>query len=192
MANNINVAMVSGNLTRDAELRMTQSGTPVLNFGIACNRSIKNQQTGEWVEKPDFIDCVMFGNRAQGIAQYLRKGVFAAVVGRLAYSSWTDKDTGKNRSKIELAVTEVNFYGTQAQQAPQQAYQPAQQYQQPAYQPQPPYQQQPAYQPQAYQQPAYQQAPQPMPAPAAPQTAPMPAPAAQPPVPDVYDEDIPF
>lgn len=192
MASNVNTAVISGNLTRNAELRMTQSGTPVLSFGVACNRSVKNQQTGEWEDRPDYIDCVMFGNRAQGIAQYMTKGTFVVVHGRLAYSSWQDKETGKNRSKIEVAASEVNFHSNQQQgyQQPQQAYQ------------QPTYPQQPAYPQQGYQQPAqaYQQPvqqPQAMPAQPAPvvqQPAPqMPQqPMQQPPAADMYDEDIPF
>lgn len=180
MASNVNTAVISGNLTRNAELRMTQSGTPVLSFGVACNRSVKNQQTGEWEDRPDYIDCVMFGNRAQGIAQYMTKGTFVVVHGRLAYSSWQDKETGKNRSKIEVAASEVNFHSNQQQGYQQPMQQPQQGYQQPA---------------QAYQQPVQQ--PQAMPAQPAPvvqQPAPqMPQqPMQQPPAADMYDEDIPF
>ena len=169
MASNVNTAVISGNLTRNAELRMTQSGTPVLSFGVACNRSVKNQQTGEWEDRPDYIDCVMFGNRAQGIAQYMTKGTFVVVHGRLAYSSWQDKETGKNRSKIEVSASEVNFHSNQ-----QQGYQqPAQAYQQPVQQPQA----MPAQPAPVVQQPAPQMPQQPM---------------QQPPAADMYDEDIPF
>lgn len=196
MASNVNTAVISGNLTRNAELRMTQSGTPVLSFGVACNRSVKNQQTGEWEDRPDYIDCVMFGNRAQGIAQYMTKGTFVVVHGRLAYSSWQDKETGKNRSKIEVAASEVNFHSNQQQGYQQPMQQPQQAYQQPTYPQQPAYPQQGYQQPaQAYQQPVQQ--PQAMPAQPAPvvqQPAPqMPQhPMHQPPAADMYDEDIPF
>ena len=163
---------------------------------MACNRSVKNQQTGEWEDRPDYIDCVMFGNRAQGIAQYMTKGTFVVVHGRLAYSSWQDKETGKNRSKIEVAASEVNFHSNQQQGYQQPMQQPQQAYQQPTYPQQPAYPQQGYQQPaQAYQQPVQQ--PQAMPAQPAPVVQ-QPAhqmpqqPMQQPPAADMYDEDIPF
>ena len=71
---NINRVIISGNLTRDPELRSTQSGMAVLSFGVAVNDRYKNQQTGEWEDRPNFVDCTMFGNRANSLAQYLSKG----------------------------------------------------------------------------------------------------------------------
>ena len=61
MATDINRVEVSGNLTRDPELRSTASGMAVLTFGLASNDSRKNNQTGEWEDVPNFIDCTMFG-----------------------------------------------------------------------------------------------------------------------------------
>lgn len=103
----INRVNLSGNLTRDAELTATQSGTQVARFGLAVNERVKNQRTGEWESRPNFIDCVMFGLRAEKLAQYLCKGTKVAVEGRLRYSSW-EKD-GERRSKIEVIVDEVEF-----------------------------------------------------------------------------------
>ena len=96
-----------GNLTRDAVLRRTNSGSSVLDFGVAINDGRTNKQTGEWEETPVFIDCTMFGNRAEKIAQYLVKGTRVTVDGRLRWSSWT-KD-GQKRSKLDLVVNEVVF-----------------------------------------------------------------------------------
>lgn len=198
----INRAVVSGNLTRDPELRATPGGTQVLGFGIAVNDRRRNQQTGEWEDYPNFIDCTMFGNRAEALSRILRKGMKVAIEGKLRYSSWEDKNGGGRRSKVEIIPDEVVLMSQNpnSQQAPQQ-YAPhgyQQQYapqQAPrAYAPQPA-PQQPA--PQWNAQQAYQQAPQAAPQrpQQAPQAAPQPAPQqpapAQPQL-DVYDEDIPF
>lgn len=197
----INRVVVSGNLTRDPELRATPGGTQVLGFGVAVNDRRRNQQTGEWEDYPNFIDCTMFGNRAEALSRILRKGMKVAIEGKLRYSSWEDKNGGGRRSKVEIIPDEVvlmsqNPNGQQAQQYAPQGYQ--QQYapqQAPrAYAPQPA-PQRPT--PQWNAQQAYQQAPQA--APQRPQQAPQaaPQPAPQQPAPaqqqlDVYDEDIPF
>lgn len=103
----INRVCVTGNLTRDPELRATQSGSQVLSFGIAVNDRRKNQQTGEWEDYPNFVDCTMFGTRAEKIANYLAKGSKVAIEGKLRYSSW-EKD-GERRSKLEVIVDEIEF-----------------------------------------------------------------------------------
>lgn len=150
---NINTALISGNLTRDAELRVTNSGMQVLRFGVAVNDRRKNQQTGDWEDVPNFIDCVMFGRRAEGIAQYLTKGTKVAICGRLSWSSWQDNETGKNRSKVEVIVDDLEFMsrgqGGFQQQPPRQPMQ------QQAYQQQPVQQQ---FNQQPPQEPAYQSA----------------------------------
>lgn len=193
----INRVVVSGNLTRDPELRVTPGGTQVLGFGVAVNDRRRNQQTGEWEDYPNFIDCTMFGNRAEALSRILRKGMKVAIEGKLRYSSWEDKNGGGRRSKVEIIPDEVVLMSQNpnGQQAPQQ-YAP-QGYQQQyapqqaprAYAPQPA-PQQPA--PQWSAQQAYQQTPQAAPQrpQQAPQAAPQPAPAQQ--QLDVYDEDIPF
>lgn len=115
----INRVIISGNLTRDAELRSTQSGLSVLNFGIAVNDRVKNQQTGEWTDRPNFIDCVLFGKRADSLANILHKGSKIALEGKLRYSSW-ENDQGQKRSKLEVLVDEVELMsqrnGAQGQQ----------------------------------------------------------------------------
>ena len=64
----INRVIITGNLTRDPELRSTASGMPVLGFGVAVNDRRRNQQTGEWEDYPNFIDCTMFGARAESVS----------------------------------------------------------------------------------------------------------------------------
>lgn len=105
----INRVCISGNLTRDAELSSTASGTSILNFCCAVNDHRKKQQSDEWEDYPNFIECTMFGTRAEKLAQYLVKGSKVTLAGRLHYSSWKDKETGKTRSRVGVNVDEVEF-----------------------------------------------------------------------------------
>ena len=108
----INKATITGNITRDPELRQTQGGTSVLTIGVAVNDRRKNQQTGEWEDYPNFIDCTIFGNRATGVAPRLEKGMKVAIEGKLNQSRWQAED-GTNRSKIEIIVDEIEFMSRQ-------------------------------------------------------------------------------
>ncbi|MEG0417079.1 single-stranded DNA-binding protein [Gordonibacter sp.] len=103
----INRAIISGNLTRDPELRSTAGGLPVLGFGVAVNDRRKNQQTGEWEDYPNFIDCTMFGARAESLSRFLSKGAKVSIEGKLRWSQW-ERD-GQKRSKIEVIVDELEF-----------------------------------------------------------------------------------
>ena len=103
----INRVIISGNLTRDPELRSTASGLPVLGFGVAVNDRRKNQQTGEWEDYPNFIDCTMFGARAEALSRYLKKGVKVSIEGKLRWSQWERE--GQKRSKIEVIIDELEF-----------------------------------------------------------------------------------
>lgn len=128
MATDINIVSISGNITRDSELKHTTSGTPVLSFGVAVNESRKNQQTGEWEDRPNFIDCTMWGARAEKLQQYLTKGRRVALNGRLHFRSWEAQD-GSKRSKLEVVADNLVFMSTPNQQ-PQQAQQQRPQQQQ--------------------------------------------------------------
>ena len=119
----INRVIISGNLTRDPELRATASGTQVLSFGMAVNDRHKNQHTGEWEDYPNFVDCTLFGTRAEKLAQYLHKGSKVAIEGKLRYSQW-EKD-GQRRSKLEVIAEELEFMSRQDGGQPQQPYQQA-------------------------------------------------------------------
>lgn len=114
----INRVNISGNLTRDPELRQTQGGMAILNIGVAVNDRRKNQQTGEWEDVPNFVDCVMFGSRAEKLAQFLSKGTKVAIEGKLRWSQW-EKD-GARRSKLEVIVDEIEFMSRGGQQRQQQ------------------------------------------------------------------------
>lgn len=121
----INRVTITGNLTRDPELRATQGGTQILNLGVAVNDRRRNQQTGNWEDYPNFIDCVMFGTRAEAVSRFLTKGMKVAIEGKLRYSSW-ERD-GQRRSKIEVVVDEIDVMSSRGngsgavQATPQQA-----------------------------------------------------------------------
>ena len=104
----INRVIVSGYLTRDPELRTTAAGNPVMGFGIAVNDRRKNSQTGEWEDYPNFIDCTMFGTRAQSVSRFLSKGSKVALEGKFRWSQW-ETNEGQKRSKIEIIVDEIEF-----------------------------------------------------------------------------------
>ena len=104
----INRVNITGNLTRDAELRATAGGTQVLAFGVAVNDRRKNQQTGEWEDVPNFVDCIVFGQRAEAVSRFISKGSKVAIEGKLRFSSWENKE-GQRRSKLEVVVDEIDF-----------------------------------------------------------------------------------
>ena len=125
----VNQVAVTGNLTREPELRATQGGTAVLSFGIAVNDRRKNS-SGQWEDVPNFFECVVFGNRATALGDILTKGMKVAIAGKLHYSSW-EKD-GQKRSKVDIIANDVELMQNRR---PQQEPQP-QQYQPQQYQPQ--------------------------------------------------------
>ena len=111
----INRVNITGNLTRDPELRATAGGTQMLAFGVAVNDRRKNQQTGEWEDVPNFVDCIVFGSRAEAVSRFISKGSKVAIEGKLRYSSWETKE-GQRRSKLEVIVDEIDFLSRQGQQ----------------------------------------------------------------------------
>ena len=102
----LNRICIGGRLTRDPELRHTQSGTSVASFTIACERDFKDKQTGE--KATDFIDIVAWRSTAEFVSRYFTKGRMAVVSGRLQIRDWTDRDGGKRRS-AEVVAENVYF-----------------------------------------------------------------------------------
>ena len=100
----INNVTISGNLTRDPELRNTATSS-VLAFSVAVNERVNDG--GEWKDRPNYIDCVMFGKRAESLSRIMAKGAKVAVSGKLRWSQW-EKD-GQKRSKIEVVAEEVEL-----------------------------------------------------------------------------------
>lgn len=119
----INHVAITGNLTRDPDLRNTASGTAVLSFGIAVNDRRKNA-SGQWEDVPNFFECVTFGNRATALSDILTKGMKVAVAGKLHYSSW-EKD-GQKHSKVDIIANDIELMQNRKHQQ-QQDYQPQQQ-----------------------------------------------------------------
>ena len=166
----INRVNISVNLTRDPELKATQGGTSVLTFGVAVNDRRRNPQTGEWEDYPNFVDCVVFGGRAEPLSRFLSKGSKVAIEGKLRYSSW-ERD-GQRRSKLEVIVDEIEFLSQRGQGQGQYSQNQGQSYGGQSYgQSDAP----------SYGAPSYA-------APAPVQRTPVQAPPSQ----DIYDEDIPF
>lgn len=102
----INHVSVTGNLTREPELRNTQSGTAVLSFDIAVNDRRKIAD-GQWEDVPNFFECVTFGNRATALSGILTKGMKVAIAGKLHYSSW--ETDGQRRSKVDIIAQEIEL-----------------------------------------------------------------------------------
>ena len=164
---NINRVIISGRLTRDPDVRTTAGGTTVMGLGVAVNDRRRNQQTGQWEDYTNFIDCTMFGNRAESLSHILTKGMLVCIEGRLRWSQW-ERD-GQKRSKIEVIVDEIEMPsrsqgasgdGSQPYGSSNQGYSPAPSYNNAG----------------GYGQPAQTYA----------------APVAQPPMDQIYDEEIPF
>lgn len=103
----LNVATLAGNLTRDAELAYTKTGTALVKFSIAQNESVK--KNGEWTKVPRFYNCEMFGPYGEAVHKYLTKGTKVTVTGRWKYSEW-EADGVKKRRDF-LGVNELGISG---------------------------------------------------------------------------------
>jgi single-strand DNA-binding protein len=110
MAANINRVVLVGNLTRDPELKHTPGGTAVTSLRIAVNGR-KKDETGQWVDKPNYFSVSVFGNQAESCAQYLSKGRPVAIDGRLEWREWQQQD-GTKREAVEVVADSVQFLGS--------------------------------------------------------------------------------
>ena len=117
----LNRIILMGRLTRDPELRHTQSGTAVASFTLAVDRDFKNRDTGE--KSTDFIDIVAWRSTAEFVSKYFTKGRQAVVEGRLQIRDWTDRDGGKRRS-AEVIADHV-YFGDSKRDAADGSYAPA-------------------------------------------------------------------
>jgi len=122
MAGNINRVVLVGNLTRDPELRHTPAGTPVCSLRVAVNTRRKDE-SGEWVDKPNYFDVTVWGQQGENCAQYLAKGRPVAIDGRLEWREWEAQD-GSKRQAVEIVADSVQFLGGR-QEAEGAAYVPA-------------------------------------------------------------------
>lgn len=109
-ASNINRVVLTGNLTRDPDLRSLQSGTSVCSLRIATNTRRKDS-SGEWVDKPNYFSVTVWGAQGENCARFLSKGRPVAVDGRLEWREWTDKEDNK-RESVEIIADTVQFLGS--------------------------------------------------------------------------------
>ena len=126
----INSVNIVGNIGRDPELRSTTSGSHLLTFSVAVNDRVKDA-SGEWTDYCNWVDVVVFGNRAEPLSNILTKGMKVAVNGKLRYSSW-ERD-GKTRSKLEVIANDIDIM--QRRDDDGGGYNPSPKYSQPKQQP---------------------------------------------------------
>ena len=109
----INRVVLVGNLTKDPELRHTPSGTAVCNLRLAVNTRRKDE-TGQWVDKPNYFDITVWGNQGERCAQYLSKGRPVAVDGRLEWREWETPE-GNKRQAVDVVADSVQFLGSRGE-----------------------------------------------------------------------------
>ena len=110
-ATNINRVVLTGNLTRDPELRSLPSGTSVCDLRIACNTRRKDSASGEWVDKPNYFNVKVWGAQGENAARYLSKGRPVAIDGRLEWREWETQE-GAKRQEIDIIADSVQFLGS--------------------------------------------------------------------------------
>jgi single-strand DNA-binding protein len=108
---NINSVVVTGNLTRDPELRSLNSGTSVCKLRVAVN-SRRKDANGEWVDKPNYFDVTVWGAQGENCATYLSKGRPVAIQGRLEWREWEASDGSGKRQAVEIIADSVQFLGS--------------------------------------------------------------------------------
>jgi single-strand DNA-binding protein len=110
-ATNINRVVLTGNLTRDPELRSLPSGMSVCSLRVACNTRRKDNSSGEWVDKPNYFDVTVWGAQGENCARFLAKGRPVAIDGRLEWREWQAQD-GAKREAVEIVADSVQFLGS--------------------------------------------------------------------------------
>jgi single-strand DNA-binding protein len=107
---NINRVVITGNLTRDPELRSLPSGNSVCSLRVACNGRRRNPTTTEWEDQPNYFDVTVWGAQGENCSRFLSKGRGVAVDGRLQWREWTDKE-GQKRQSVDIVADSVQFLG---------------------------------------------------------------------------------
>jgi single-strand DNA-binding protein len=105
----LNQVIMIGRLTRDAELKYTSGGVAACKFSIAVNRKKKNGD--QWVDEANFFDVVLWGRQGEALNQYLAKGKQIGVDGELRQERWQDRDSGQNRSRVEIVASKIQLLG---------------------------------------------------------------------------------
>jgi single-strand DNA-binding protein len=109
-ASNINRVVLTGNLTRDPELRNTPNGTSICSLRLACNTRRRNS-SGEWIDKPNYFNITVWGPQGENCATYLQKGRPIAIDGRLEWREWEDQQ-GNKRQTVDIIADSVQFLGS--------------------------------------------------------------------------------
>ncbi len=110
-ATNINRVIITGNLTRDPELRALPSGSSVCELRIACNTRRKNAASGEWEDKPNYFNVKVWGAQGENCSRFLAKGRPVAIDGRLEWREWTT-ESGVKRQAVDIIADAVQFLGS--------------------------------------------------------------------------------
>ena len=110
-ASNLNVVVITGNLTRDPELRSLPSGTSVCDLRVAVNTRRKNGATGEWEDKPNYFDVKVWGAQGENCNRFLAKGRPVAIQGRLEWREWETQE-GQKRQAVDIIADSVQFRGS--------------------------------------------------------------------------------
>lgn len=108
-----NKVILMGNLTRDPEVRQSQSGTAIVKAGLAVNDRRPDGQGG-WKEQAHFFDITLFGSRGEAFARFNKRGACVLIEGRLNFSQWQDKESGQKRSKVDVVVDSWSFTGSKS------------------------------------------------------------------------------
>ena len=111
-ATNINRVVLTGNLTRDPELRSLPSGMSVCSLRVAVNTRRKDGSSGEWTDKPNYFSVTVWGAQGDNCARFLSKGRPVAIDGRLEWREWEAKDGSGKRESIEIVADSVQFLGS--------------------------------------------------------------------------------
>ena len=109
-ASNVNVVVITGNLTQDPELRHTGGGTSVCEMRVAVNS--RRKEGNDWVDKPNYFNVVVFGGQGENCATYLAKGRPVAIEGRLDWREWEAKDGSGKRQAVQIVANKVQFLGS--------------------------------------------------------------------------------
>lgn len=104
-----NKVILMGNFTRDPELRFLPNNTAVCDMGLAVNDRFQNKSTGQWEDRPNFVDCTAFGRTAENISKFFAKGRPIFIEGKLRFEQWEDRTSGQKRSKLKVVVDNWQF-----------------------------------------------------------------------------------
>lgn len=116
----INRVTLTGNLTKDAELRQSSGGMAIVKMRLAVNDRRKNASTGQWEDSPNYIDVTMFGSRGEAVSRYLTKGKQIAIDGKLRWHEW-ESQAGEKRSALEVIADDIELLGGRDDSSPRPA-----------------------------------------------------------------------